>query len=108
MSDADEPGADETVVSRIVLPDGGQGLGQRLAVVHDTATGLITLYVNGETGPAASAPLARSWSSAGGLQVGRGHTAEGWGDYLHGSVDEVQVFSGVLTTSEIAFLGTGS
>lgn len=108
MSDADEPGAAETVVSRIVSPDGGMGLGQRLAVVRDRTTGMITLYVNGEAGPAARAPLARSWSSTGGLQVGRGHTADGWGDYLHGSVDEVQLFSGALAKSEIARLGTGA
>lgn len=107
MPDADNPGAAETVVSQIVSPDGGVGLGQRLAVVHDATTGEIALYVNGESRPTAHAPLARSWSSTGGLQVGRGHTADGWGDYLHGSVDEVQAFSGVLTGSEIAFLGTG-
>lgn len=108
MSDADEPGAAETVVSRAASPDGGVGPGQWLAVVCDRTSGEITLYVNGQAGPAAHAPLARSWSSTGGLQVGRGHTADGWGDYLHGSVDEVQVFSGALTESEIAFLGTGA
>ncbi|MFJ5225320.1 hypothetical protein [Streptomyces sp. NPDC088400] len=41
------------------------------------------------------------------LQVGRGHTAAGWGEYLHGAVDEVQTFAGAVADRDIAFLGTG-
>ncbi|MEV4974960.1 LamG-like jellyroll fold domain-containing protein [Streptomyces scopuliridis] len=104
VTHADEPGAAETVVGQSVWPDEPQ----RLAVVHDDATDRITLYVNGEATVDASASFRHAWQSTGGLQIGRGRTAEGWGEYLRGSVDEVHAFSGVLSQVAIQQLGYGA
>ncbi|MFF2896608.1 LamG-like jellyroll fold domain-containing protein [Streptomyces sp. NPDC057966] len=104
MSHADEPGAAETVVARIESPDGGQGAGHRIAVVHDGTANRITLYVDGYAETAGTAEFSDGWTSGGGLQVGRGHTADGWGEYLHGAVDQVRAFSGVLTAAEVSAL----
>ncbi|MFE4371422.1 LamG-like jellyroll fold domain-containing protein [Streptomyces sp. NPDC056835] len=104
VAHADEPGAAETVVGQSVWPDEPQ----RLAVVYDDATDRITLYVNGEAGADASASFRHSWKSTGGLQVGRGRTADGWGEYLRGSVDEVHAFSGALGQVAVQQLGQGS
>ncbi|MGW0959183.1 LamG-like jellyroll fold domain-containing protein [Streptomyces gelaticus] len=104
MSHADGPGAAETVVARYAEPDGGQGAGHRIAVVHDIAADRITLFVDGYAETAGTAEFRDGWTSGGGLQVGRGRTADGWGEYLHGAVDQVRVFSGALTDSEISAL----
>ncbi|MFJ7256296.1 LamG-like jellyroll fold domain-containing protein [Streptomyces sp. NPDC098085] len=104
MSHADEPGAAETVVARFEQPDGGQGAGHRIAVVHDDATDRITLFVDGYAETAGIAEFRDGWTSGGGLQVGRGRTDDGWGEYLHGAVDQVRAFSGALTGSEVSAL----
>lgn len=104
MSDADVPGAAETVVARFEQPDGGQGAGHRIAVVRDDAEDRITLYVDGYAETAGTAEFRGGWTSGGGLQVGRGRTAGGWGEYLHGAVDQVRAFSGALTDSEVSAL----
>ncbi|MER5502920.1 MULTISPECIES: LamG domain-containing protein [unclassified Streptomyces] len=104
MSHADEPGAAETVVARYTEPDGGFGTGHRIAVVHDDTMNQVTLYVDGYAETAGTAEFRDGWTSGGGLQVGRGRTAEGWGEYLHGAVDQVRAFSGALTAAEVAGL----
>lgn len=48
-----------------------------------------------------------AWKSTGPLQVGRGRTADGWGEYLHGAVDEVRVFSGTLSARDLPGVGFG-
>ncbi|WP_405686631.1 LamG-like jellyroll fold domain-containing protein [Streptomyces sp. NBC_00057] len=105
MSHADEPGAAETVVARIEWPDGGQGTGHLIAVVYDDATDRISLFVDGYAGTAGIAEFHDSWTSGGGLQVGRGRTADGWGEFLHGAVDQVRAFSGALSEREVSMLG---
>lgn len=105
MSHADAQGADETVVGIPAPPASSSGK-YRIAVVYDAAFDRITLYLN--AGQSAVAPFRSPWKSTGALQVGRGHTADGWGDYLHGSVDEVQAFSGALGESPLAQLGSGA
>lgn len=108
MPAEDKAGATETVVSQVEVADGGQGQGHRLAVVYDDATDTVTLYADGNAGSQASAHFANGWSSAGPLQVGRAHTADGgWGEYLHGDVDEVQAFAGALSATEVGNLGRG-
>ncbi len=106
MSHADAQGADETVVSIMALADDGGSGGHRIAVVHDAASDGVTLYVDGQ--PSDGVDFRSSWTSTGGLQVGRGHTADGWGEYLHGSVDEVQAFSGALGETAVHQLGHGA
>ncbi|NGO79137.1 LamG domain-containing protein [Streptomyces sp. YC504] len=108
VTDADAPGAGETVVSHRAAQDGGVGDGRFLTVVYDDAADRIALYMDGHSNDEASATLAKTWKSEGPLQVGRAKTADGWGEYLHGSVDEVRAYSGALTEGQIAFLGAGS
>ncbi|MYT70327.1 LamG domain-containing protein [Streptomyces sp. SID8367] len=108
MTRADEDGAAETVVAREALADGGEGQGQRLAVVYDDATDQIRLYLDGYTSDEGTATFHGGWHSDGGLQVGRGHADGAWGEYLRGSVDEVHAFSGALSQSDIIGLGFGT
>ncbi|MYV52413.1 LamG domain-containing protein [Streptomyces sp. SID3212] len=104
VSASDAPGAEETVVSQVRSVDEVQ----RLAVVHDDATDRITLYVDGISAPDATATVRSLWTSTGGLQVGRARTADGWGEYLHGVVDEVHAFAGALRADDIPALGHGT
>ncbi|WP_406095343.1 LamG domain-containing protein [Streptomyces sp. NBC_01013] len=105
MSHADAPDAAETVAVHSGEPDWAGGRESHLAVVHDRGMDRITLYVNGVA--TADAAFRSAWTSTGGLQVGRGRTADGWGEYLHGSVDEVQAFSGALSATSVSLLGFG-
>ncbi|MFF1682192.1 LamG domain-containing protein [Streptomyces sp. NPDC058256] len=108
MPEKDEAGAAETVVSQITGADGGEGQGHHLAVVYDDATDRIKLYLDGYTNAQATAPLPNGWHSSGPLQVGRAHVGDGWGEYLHGDVDEVQAYSGALRDRDIIGLGSGT
>ncbi|WP_428953111.1 LamG-like jellyroll fold domain-containing protein [Streptomyces sp. cg35] len=108
VTSADEAGAAETVVGKQAVADGGEGRGQRLAVVYDDATDQIKLYVDGYTNSEATASFHGAWHSSGGLQVGRGHVDGAWGEYLRGVVDEVHAFSGALNDSDIGPLGYGT
>ncbi|MFF7262051.1 LamG-like jellyroll fold domain-containing protein [Streptomyces sp. NPDC008159] len=107
MPVADEKGAAEVVVAQAALADGGQGTGQRLAVVYDDATDRIRLYLDGTTNAEATADLPDGWESSGPLQVGRAHTGDGWGEYLRGDVDEVHAFAGALDDRDVRQLGWG-
>ncbi|MEV5600217.1 LamG domain-containing protein [Streptomyces sp. NPDC052299] len=102
MDHADAEAADRTAVSHRGTPSGN---GNRIAVVYDAGLDRITLYVDGI---AADTAFRSSWTSTGGLQIGRGHTADGWGEYLRGAVDEVQVFSGALSEGDVGLLGWGN
>ncbi|MFJ8991571.1 LamG-like jellyroll fold domain-containing protein [Streptomyces sp. NPDC102279] len=104
----DEAGAPEKVVSQVESADGGEGQGHRLAVVYDDASDTIKLYVDGSAGAEAATEFPNGWHSAGALQVGRGGAGDGWGEYLHGDVDEVQAYAGVLSGPQIAQLGWGA
>ncbi|WP_326726157.1 LamG domain-containing protein [Streptomyces sp. NBC_00243] len=108
MPEKDEAGAAETVVAQIASPAGADGYGSRLAIVYDDATDRIKLYLDGWTNATATATLPNGWHSSGPLQVGRAHIGDGWGEYLHGDVDEVHAFSGVLSDSSIRQLGGGA
>jgi hypothetical protein len=107
MSHADERGAAETVVGQYAQADGGVGEGHRVAVVYDDAMDRITLYLDGQPAVDATAEFRDPWKSSGGLQVGRARTADGWGEYLNGAVDEVHAFSGALTAADAISLGNG-
>ncbi|MEU0783334.1 LamG domain-containing protein [Streptomyces sp. NPDC006173] len=101
----DEAGAPERVVSRSESADGGEGQGHRLAVVYDDGADTITLYVDGYTSAGATATFPDGWHSGGALQVGRATVGDGWGEYLHGDVDEIQAYSGALRDRDIGALG---
>lgn len=103
VTHAGTAGPRETVVSQYGRPDSGSG--EYVAVVYDGAAARVTLYVNGQTGPGATASLGTPAKSTGGLQVGRGTVGAGQGEHLHGAVDEVHAFAGALSASEVTALG---
>ncbi|MET7480236.1 LamG domain-containing protein [Streptomyces sp. NPDC005648] len=108
MPEKDEAGAPEKVVSQTEVADGGEGQGHRLAVVYDDATDTIKLYADGYTNAQATTTLPDGWHSTGALQIGRARVGDGWGEYLHGDVDEVQAYSGALRDNDILGLGAGT
>ncbi|WP_405965892.1 LamG domain-containing protein [Streptomyces sp. NBC_00723] len=108
VPEKDEAGAPEKVVSEIVGADGGEGQGHRLAVVYDDAADTIKLYVDGYTNAQATGSLANGRHSTGALQIGRAKAGDGWGEYLHGDVDEVQAYSGALRDRDVLGLGWGT
>ncbi|MFD3454794.1 hypothetical protein ACFWVC_21780 [Streptomyces sp. NPDC058691] len=57
MPEKDEAGAAEKVVSQLTGADGGDGQGQRLAVVYDGGTDTVKLYADGCTNAQATADL---------------------------------------------------
>ncbi|MFJ8135846.1 LamG-like jellyroll fold domain-containing protein [Streptomyces sp. NPDC096013] len=108
MPEKDEAGAPEKVVSQITGADGGEGQGHRLAVVYDDATDTIRLFLDGYTNTQATTTLPNGWHSTGALQIGRARSGDGWGEYLHGDVDEIQAYSGALSDGDIIGLGAGT
>lgn len=105
MPERDEAGAPEKVVSHIEGADGGEGQGHRLAVVYDDGTDTIKLYLDGYTNTGATASLPDGWHSTGALQIGRAKAGDGWGEFLHGDVDELQAYSGALRDRDVRGLG---
>ncbi|MCZ4510939.1 LamG domain-containing protein [Streptomyces sp. ActVer] len=107
VPEKDEAGAPEKVVSQIAGADGGEGQGHHLAVVYDDATDTIKLYLDGYTNAQAAASLPDGWNSTGALQIGRAKAGDRWGEYLHGDVDELQVYSGALRDRDVPGIGSG-
>ncbi|MFF5976768.1 LamG-like jellyroll fold domain-containing protein [Streptomyces sp. NPDC012769] len=105
VPERDEAGAPEKVVAQIAGPAGDSGNGIRLVIVYDDATDTIRLYADGNTNAQATAHLPNGWQSTGPFQVGRGHTADGWGEYFKGDIDEIHAFSGALRERDIPQLG---
>lgn len=102
MTHADRPGAPETVLSRIEWPDGNAGPGHRVTLVHDASANQVSFYLDGEKyAEGGTAEFGAAWKSTSGLQLGRARTADGWGEHLHGAVDSVYAFEGVLSDDEI-------
>ncbi|MER8041932.1 LamG domain-containing protein [Streptomyces sp. NPDC094032] len=104
VPERDEVGAPEKVVSSVTGPSGNNGQLQ-LTIVYDDAADTLTLYADGIKQVQASTTLPNGWKSGGALQVGRGHTADGWGEYLKGDVDEIQAFAGAVRASDVPMLG---
>ncbi|MFC8505180.1 LamG domain-containing protein [Streptomyces sp. NPDC057411] len=105
VPERDEVGAPEKVVSQVEMPSGSNGWGTRLAVVYDDATDTLKLYADGYTNAGATTHLPNGWKSSGALMVGRGRTADGWGEYLKGEVDEIQAYEGALRDGDVIGLG---
>ncbi|MFH0243568.1 LamG-like jellyroll fold domain-containing protein [Streptomyces sp. HK10] len=106
LSVSHEDRADAGTTTVTAEPYAGDPRGQHLAVVYDASGGTVRLYVDGSLHASAEAdlPASRTWAATGGLQVGRALTAGGWGEYLHGDVDEVRAYSGTLTESQLMTL----
>ncbi|MFD3494113.1 LamG-like jellyroll fold domain-containing protein [Streptomyces sp. NPDC058690] len=73
--------------------------------IYDDGTDTIKLYLDGYTNAEATASLPDGWHSTGALQIGRAKAGDGWGEYLHGDVDEVQAYSGALRDRDVLGLG---
>jgi hypothetical protein len=76
--------------------------------VYDDSQDTITLYIDGQPGNHGTVHFDNGWHSTGPLQVGRAHTSDGWGEYLHGAVDEVHAFAGALSDTDVGQLGFGA
>ncbi|MCX2184207.1 LamG domain-containing protein [Streptomyces sp. SKN60] len=105
VPERDEAGAPEKVVSQVEMPSGSSGWGTRLAVVYDDASDTLKLFADGYTNAGATTHLPNGWKSTGALTVGRSRTADGWGEYLKGDVDEIQAYEGALEDDDIIGLG---
>jgi hypothetical protein len=105
LADEDTAGAETTTIT---AEDASAYTGsvQHVALVYDDGADEIRLYVDGQL----SARTAYSYASkaTGALQIGRALTAEGWGEYTDGRVDEVHAYAGVLTETQIAQLRAGA
>jgi hypothetical protein len=100
----DQAGAETTKLTA----DGAwasSGEPHHLAVVYDAGADEVLLYVDGQL--SVKAPFRHSWRATGGLQVGRASSADGWGEYLHGAVDEVHAYAGALSEGQVALLRAG-
>ncbi|WP_415951832.1 LamG domain-containing protein [Streptomyces sp. KLOTTS4A1] len=83
-----------TVTDDLVLPS-NDGSGQHLAVVFDSFTHEVRLYVEGRLTASAVGSDHTTWPSSGGLQVGRSAQSDG-SSYLAGALDEVRIYAGAV------------
>lgn len=95
VTDADSTTAKVTTVTDDQSLPSNDGSGQHLAVVFDSFTHQVRLYVEGQLTATAVGVDNTTWASSGGLQVGR--SAQGGGrEYFAGALDEVRVYSGAV------------
>ncbi|MCK2221691.1 DNRLRE domain-containing protein [Actinomadura sp. ATCC 31491] len=73
-----------------------------LTGVHDTATGQLSLYVNGRL--ESSVAFGQPWNATGPLTVGRGKAAGAAAEFWPGDVDDVRVYGRAMFADEIADL----
>ncbi|GII23282.1 hypothetical protein Pme01_28790 [Planosporangium mesophilum] len=77
-----------------------------LAGVYDAAAGTMTLYVNGAA--EGSATFAAGWTARRSLLIGAGLTGGAQDGYWNGRISDVQVYSRVLSASEIGSVRSGT
>ncbi|GLW70492.1 hypothetical protein Kpho02_27910 [Kitasatospora phosalacinea] len=83
------------------------GTWYHLTGVYDTAANQVTLYVNGT--PASTATYGGgTWNATGPLEIGRRLFKSGYGEYLAGSVSDVQTHGAALTPASVGALATGT
>jgi hypothetical protein len=76
------------------------GVWTLLTALYDAKTGSLRLYVDGQA--VAEIPSTSVWNAAGNLLIGRGQASNvAFSQYLAGAVDDVRVYSGVLSDQEI-------
>ncbi|BCB78186.1 hypothetical protein Pflav_045960 [Phytohabitans flavus] len=91
------------------LPESESGIGQHLALSYDYDQQTATLYVNGQVAATGTATGIPAWNGTldRGLQVGRTQTSETtYGAYFSGDMDEIRVYSGVLSQTEIQLIAS--
>ncbi|HEX6468121.1 MAG TPA: LamG domain-containing protein, partial [Streptosporangiaceae bacterium] len=73
-----------------------------VAVVYDAAQDEMRLYVNGQPDVNGSIQTGVvGFDATGGLQIGRSKSDGVWGEYWPGAIDDVWVFSGALSQTEV-------
>jgi large repetitive protein len=80
------------------------GVWTHVVGVFNAATGTVSVYVNGVNNPADNATMTTPWNATGPLQIGRRLNGGAYGEYLTGSVANVQVYNRALSGSEVAAL----
>jgi hypothetical protein len=90
--DKADPLSDE-VYDDQVLPAAGSS-GTHLAVVYNSFTNEVRLYVNGQLADAAQGRHDKVWQANGGFQVARAKQNGAWGQYFAGVIDDVRVYEG--------------
>lgn len=102
---SDTVGAPTTVVTSTAQADPTRdGFGDHLAVVYDSVTRQVRLYVNGASVPDDARLNTSPWDSVGGVQVGRSTKTTG-GEYFAGALDEVRLYAGALDRNGLKQLG---
>lgn len=91
------------------LPESESGIGQHIALTYDYDHQTATLYINGQVATTGTATGIPTWNGTfdGGIQVGRAQaTGTTYGNYFSGDMDEIRVYSGVLTQDEIQLIAS--
>jgi hypothetical protein len=107
MTRSNDTGSTETIVYGRAGDADYRETGQHLAVTFNAVDGTVTLYVDGQIVQTATGVHTAIWNGTlGGLQVGRGRLSDGSdnGGYFSGDADEVRVYSGVLTSDQVALI----
>jgi alpha-L-arabinofuranosidase len=70
-----------------------------LVGVDDTTAGTLTLYVDGQAQNTSA--YTSAWQASGHMRIGQGLWGGKATDFVNGAVDDVQVYSGAMTTSQV-------
>ncbi|MEW2113900.1 LamG-like jellyroll fold domain-containing protein [Streptomyces sp. NPDC005474] len=97
---SDSSSATETRADGGAAPSAGTWY--HLVGVDDVATGTLRLYVDGQA--QGSAAYTGAWKATGHTVIGRGLFGGNPTDFLKGSVDDVQLYSGAMTAAEVVAL----
>ncbi|MCU8589115.1 LamG domain-containing protein [Streptomyces sp. A13(2022)] len=101
VTDTDSTTAQVTTVTDDQVLPSADGSGQHLAVVFDSFTHQVRLYVDGQLTSTAVGMDHTRWPSSAGLQVGRS-AQDGGSEYFAGALDEIRVYDGVVDPIGIA------
>nr|WP_239069665.1 MULTISPECIES: LamG domain-containing protein [unclassified Streptomyces] len=119
VTDKDASGATRTGAVHTFDPAMRMGYWNHLAVVYDSFTDQLTLYVNGQpenqlcpdgdtsgtcTDHVSWTTASQPFESTGGLQFGRNRSGAAWTEYFSGELNDVWAYQGVLSAAQITTL----
>ncbi len=96
----DSTGAATATASGNAAPNAGTWY--HLVGVDDVAAGVLRLYVDGQE--QTDAAYTGQWKAAGHTAIGRGFYGGNPVDFVNGSVDDVQIYQGAMTTAQVQTL----
>ncbi|MGW0434878.1 LamG-like jellyroll fold domain-containing protein [Micromonospora sp. NPDC003197] len=99
LSVSSKDAAGETAVRAFSRAEAVVGRWTHLVGVYDSAARQIRLYVDGQLD--SSATFTTAWQASGPVQVGRAQYADAYSSYWPGSLDDVRVYQGGLSQTEI-------